>query len=185
MYVKIVLEFYDLCIKFIQFLSYIFFYMFHNQIIYIKYIDDNDEISYMIPFLKLSFHNKYVPGISVYDPFAKLELCYVSYIKNSQFEQLVCSERCALNIQIKINHLNHNENYKRRHLIAKKFIFVEINQHNITDNYKRIGWSLIDEQITVKEYKKILQLSEEDATLDLTDAENLDIKKLSNDDIVV
>lgn len=159
--------------------------MFHNQIIYIKHINDNNEIIYMVPFFHLSFHNKFVPGVSVYDPFEKLELCYVSYIRNSQIEQLVCSERCGFDIQIKINHLNHNENYEKRHAIAKKYIFVEINQHNVTDNYKRIGWSLIDEQITVEDYKRILQLPEDDATLDLTDADNLDIQELSNDDIVV
>jgi hypothetical protein len=159
--------------------------MFHNQIIYIKYINDDDEISYMIPFFQLSFHNKHIPGISVYDPFEKLELCYVSYIKNSRIEYLACSERCACDIQIKINHLGHNENYEKRHVIAKKYIFVEINQHNITDNFKRIGWSLIDEEITIGEYKQLLELPYDNATLDLTDADNLDIHELENHEVLV
>lgn len=184
-YIKTVLEFYDLFIRCIQFLMYISLFMFNNQIVYIKCFSENDEIFYLIPFLQLCIIPTLIPSITVYNPYEILDLCYVSYIKNSEIEQLACSEKTPYAIQTKINHLGHNENYERRHAIAKKYIFVEVNQHNVTDNYKRIGWSLIDEEITVGEYKEILQLPEDDATLDLTDADNLDIHELKNHEVLV
>lgn len=184
-YIKIVFEFYDLCIRFIQFLSYIFLFMFHNQIVYIKCINSANEISYIVPLLQLCFHNKYIPGISMYDSFEPLELCQVSYVKKSMIEHFVCKNRSVFDVQNKVNHLDHNMNYEKRHIIAKKYIFVEIGIHNVTDSYKQIGWSLIDEDITVEDYKKILELPTNDQTLDLTDADNLDIQELKNDDIIV
>ena len=159
--------------------------MFNNQIIYIKFFGENDEIYYLIPFLQLCISSSFIPNITMYDPYELLDLCYVSYIKSSKIEHLACSEKTPYDIQNKINHLDHNENYERRHAIAKKYIFVEIKQHNITDSYKHIGWSLIDEDITVGEYKQILQLPEDDATLDLTDADNLDIHELKNHEVLV
>lgn len=184
-YVETLLEFYDLFIKCIQFLMYISLFMFNNQIIYIKCFGENDEIFYLFPFVQLCIYPSLIPSITLYDPYVLIDLCYVSYIKSSKIEQLACSEKTAYGIQNKINHLNHNENYVRRDAIAKKFIFVEIKQHNITDSYKRIGWSLIDEEITVEEYKRILELPEDDATLDLTDADNLDIHELKNHEVIV
>jgi len=184
-YIKRFLEFYDLFNRCIQFLIYLSLFMFNNQIIYIKCFTENDEIYYLIPFFQLCIIPTLVPSITLYDPYEVLDLCYVSYIKNSNIEQLACSERKPYDIQIKINHLCHNENYEKRHAIAKKYIFVEVNQHNVTDNFKRIGWSLIDEDITVGEYKQILQLPEDDATLDLTDADNLDIHELKNHEVLV
>lgn len=184
-YIKFVLEVYDLFIRTIQFLMYISLFMLNNQIIYIKCFNENDEIFYLIPFFQLCFQPSTFPWITFYDPYQIQDLCYVSYIKSSKIEQLACSKRTPYAIQTKINHLGHNENYERRHAIAKKYIFVEIKQHNITDNYKRIGWSLIDEKITVREYKQILHLPDDDATLDLTDADNLDIHTLKNDEVLV
>lgn len=184
-YISTILDLYDMYIRCIHFLSYIFLYMFHNQIIYIKHIDKYNQITYIVPFIQLSFHNKYIPGLSFYDPFKKREICCVSFVRESKIEHLVCKNSSVLDVEIKIQMLKNNDYYKNRHSIAKKYIFVEVNQHNITENYKRIGWSLINEQITVKEYKRILQLSEDDATLDLTDADNLDIQELSNDDIII
>lgn len=184
-YLKSALELYDLFIRCIQFLMYISLFMFNNQIIYIKCFINNDEVFYLIPFFQLCIIPSFIPSITFYDPYELLDLCYVSYIKNSKIEQLACSERTPYSIQHKINHLGHNENYERRHAIAKKYIFVEVNQHNVTDNYKRIGWSLIDEGITVGEYKRILQLPEDVATLDLTDADNLDIHELKNHEVLV
>jgi len=184
-YISTILDFYDMYIRCVHFLSYIFLYMFHNQILYIKYVNDDDKISYIVPLLQLCFHNKYIPGVSVYNPFEKLELCYVSYIKDSHIEYLACSECCIFDIQIKINHLNHNENYEKRHAIAKKYIFVEIGNNNVTESFKKIGWSLVDEEISVGEYKRIIELPDDDATLDLTDADNLDIHELKNNDVIV
>ena len=184
-YIKTVLEFYDLFIRCIQFLMYISLFMFNNQIVYIKCFSENDEIFYLIPYLQLCIIPTLIPSITVYDPYELLDVCYVNYIKNSKIEQLACSEKTPYAIQTKINHLDHNENYERRHAIAKKYIFVEVNHHNVTDNYKRIGWSLIDEGITVGEYKQILQLPEDDATMDLTDADNLDIHELKNHEVLV
>lgn len=183
-YVKAILELYDLFIRFIHFLQYIILFAFNNQIIYIKHINNNNEVAYLIPFFQLSFHNTCIPGISFYDPFDILELCHVRYVRHSRVEHLACKNRSVIDVQIKVNHLGHNEYYERRHSIAKKYIFVEIGPHNITDSYKEIGWSLIQEKMKVSEYKALLNLPIDDKTLDLTDADNLNIEELANDDVI-
>ena len=183
-YLKLVLELCDLYYKFTQFFIYISLYMFHNQIIYIKCFGKNDEIYYLYPLLKLCIRPSFIPTFTLYNPYERLHLCYISYIKNSKIENLACSQKTAYDIQIKVNYLNHNENYEKRHIIAKKYIFVEMSQYNITENYKRIGWSLIDEGINVEGYKRILQLHNIDTTLDFTNADNLSIQKLKDDDLI-
>lgn len=182
-YARVGIEFFAFLMKVLEFFQYLLLRLCNNNVLFIKQIDTNDVVSYAIPPLGIVFYKGYMPRF--YNEIEVLPLTFVYHVKNCEMHKMICKDKCIYEIYLYINFLDEMINFKNRNKISRKYMFVELGRVNITREFQKIGWCLLEDKYKVSELKKLIankNITSSD-TLMTTD-NDLEIEEFDDDEII-
>jgi hypothetical protein len=137
-----------------EFFQYILLRLCNNNVLFIKQIDTDDVLSYAIPALGVVFYKGYLPRFC--NEFEVLPLTLVYHVKNFELQRLICKNRCIKDVYFYITFLDEKVNFKNKDKISRKYMFVELGLENITSEFQKIVWCLLEDEYKVSELKKLI-----------------------------
>lgn len=182
-YARVGIEFFAFLMKVLEFFQYLLLRLCNNNVLFIKQVDKNDVVSYAIPPLGVVFYKGYLPRF--YNEIEVLPLTFVYHVKDCELHKMICKDKCIYEIHLYINFLDEMINFKNRNKISKTYLFVELGRLNITRQFHKIGWCLLEDKYKVSELKKLIANKNIKASDTLMTTDNdLEIEEFDDDEVI-
>ena len=183
-YARVGIECFGFLMKVLEIFQYLLLRLCNNNVLFIKQIDTNDVVSYAIPPLGMMFYKGYLPIF--YNENEVLPLTFVYHVKDCELHRMICKDRCIYDIiHLYIKFLDEMINFKNRNKISRQYMFVELGRVNITREFQKIGWCLLEDKYKVSELKKLISNKNiTSSDILMTTDNDLEIEEFDDDGII-